>query len=683
MTFLKPILFALGLSLVSASHSLLFAVEQVSAMTAVDILELASLSDPVISSDQSKVAFLRSEADWNKNRRVENIWVYEVPTKISRQLTFDYGDKSQLAWSPDGNYLSFVARPRGDEEKKDDSHKGIFLMPMNGGDAFLAANHAADVRDYQWAPDGLSIYFLANVPETEEFRKRRKDKDDMFAFEQAGSQRQLWKVSLYDGSISRLGTGEGHVLDFTLSPDGSLIAYSLADSVVGDSSHTADIWLLDGAASGTDSIPRRLTDNDHAEKKIAISPDNKYILYIADINADGDYYYDANVFVIAIDTGESRLLAEDQTFEVEDTHWSENSDVIYIRANMGVRSEIWSISRTSGRSKQLSDAVHTIKDWQFNPAAGQHVFVAETPVSPGEISTMRAKGGEISALTDVFAGLDQRFQLPRQELVQFTASDGTRLEGLLSYPLNYQSGSRYPLVVDLHGGPRSSEQYGQLGWRSYIPLLAANSYLHFAPNYRGGRGYGDEFMRDMVGGFFNNAHTDILAGIDQLIAMGIADPDRLAVRGWSAGGHLTNKLITYTDRFKAASSGAGAIEWTSMYGESDIRFSRTPWFGGSPWQKDAPLVVYQEQSPLKDLWKARTPTIIFAGEKDERVPPTQSIILFRALRDLGVESEFYLAPREPHGFKELRHRLFKINAELGWFEKYVNGRDYSWESAPQ
>ncbi|MBI2402910.1 MAG: prolyl oligopeptidase family serine peptidase, partial [Gemmatimonadetes bacterium] len=152
--------------------------------------------------------------------------------------------------------------------------------------------------------------------------------------------------------------------------------------------------------------------------------------------------------------------------------------------------------------------------------------------------------------------------------------------------------------------------------------------------------------------------------------------------GWSGGGHMTNKIITFTSRFKAAASGAGAANWISMYAQSDVRFPRTPWFGGTPWQQGAPIDVYWENSPLKYVANVRTPTIFFVGEEDPRVPKPQSVEMYRALKSSGVPTHLYVAPREPHGWGELRHQLFKMNVELAWFEKYVTGREYVWEKAP-
>ena len=181
-----------------------------------------------------------------------------------------------------------------------------------------------------------------------------------------------------------------------------------------------------------------------------------------------------------------------------------------------------------------------------------------------------------------------------------------------------QKGKRYPLAVQTHGGPQASDKFGMGGGQNYVPVLAAKGYAVLQPNYRGSTGYGDDFLRDMVGHYFQNAHLDVLAGVDYLIKEGIADPDHMVKMGWSGGGHMTNKIITVTDRFKAASAGAGAADWVSMYAQSDVRTYRTPWFGGTPWQKNAPISVYWDNSPLKDVSNVKTPTIFLVGQNDVR-----------------------------------------------------------------
>ena len=255
---------------------------------------------------------------------------------------------------------------------------------------------------------------------------------------------------------------------------------------------------------------------------------------------------------------------------------------------------------------------------------------------------------------------------------------------MLFYPADYVAGKRYPLVVQLHGGPAESDKYGAGAgfFQSYFTVLTGKGYVVLRPNFRGSAGYSNAAYRDVVGHYFHNQPLDVLAAVDALVAQGIANPDQLVLMGWSAGAHLTNKLITMTTRFKAASSGAGVANWVSMYAQTDERFRRFVWFGGTPWQKNAPLDVYWNSSPLKDIANATTPTLLFVGDSDSRVPMAQSIEMYQALKSLGVPTRLMVAPREDHQWRELRHLLAKANAELAWFEKYARNRVYTPERTP-
>jgi dipeptidyl aminopeptidase/acylaminoacyl peptidase len=349
---------------------------------------------------------------------------------------------------------------------------------------------------------------------------------------------------------------------------------------------------------------------------------------------------------------------------------------------MGVHSQLVEVNATTGRPRQLTTGNHAIRAWTYTPAAERHVFALDQPTNRGDVWTLPASGGEPTRVTQVYEYLARDFRHPRQEKVEWKGADGTAVEGMLFYPLDYRKGERYPLVVQTHGGPRGSDKYGFGQWRTYVQVLAARGYAVLQPNYRGSTGYGDVFLRDMVGSYFKNSHLDVMTGVDHLIAIGLADPQRMVKMGWSAGGHMTNKIITFTDRFKAASSGAGAANWVSMYAQSDVRTNRTPWFGGTPWQKNAPIDTYWEHSPLKYVANVTTPTIFLVGERDERVPPPQSVEMYRALKSNGIPTHLYMGPREPHGWSELRHQLFKMNVELEWFEKHALGREYRWETPP-
>jgi dipeptidyl aminopeptidase/acylaminoacyl peptidase len=250
--------------------------------------------------------------------------------------------------------------------------------------------------------------------------------------------------------------------------------------------------------------------------------------------------------------------------------------------------------------------------------------------------------------------------------------------------VGYQQGTRYPLVVQMHGGPFESDHFGGGSGQSlnYFAVLAAKGYAVLRPNYRGSTGYGNAFYRDPVGHYFRNMATDVMNGVDALIAQGIADPDRLVCMGWSAGGTLVNKLVTMTDRFKAASSGAGIANWISLFAQSEIRSYRIPWFGGTPWQKNAPIDLLWNSSPLKDVANVKTPTLFISGDGDTRVGLPQSVEMYRALKSNNVPTHLLVGPGEGHTWGGLRHQIEKANRELEWFEKYANHRSYLYEKAP-
>ena len=252
---------------------------------------------------------------------------------------------------------------------------------------------------------------------------------------------------------------------------------------------------------------------------------------------------------------------------------------------MGVHSQLFEIPVAGGAPKALTSGNHAIGGWTYVPAQGRHVFTKDDAANAGDVFTMTTGAPtQVSHVFDRYA----------QGLPAAAAGEG-RVEGrrrrrpskgMLFYPLDYQAGQRYPLVVQTHGGPQASDKFGFGRWGNYTQVLAAKGYVVLQPNYRGSTGYGDPFLRDMVGHYFVNAHLDVMTGVDDLIARGLVDGDRMAKMGWSGGGHMTNKIITFTNRFKAAASGAGAANWVSMYAQSDVRTYRTPWFGGTPWQAE-------------------------------------------------------------------------------------------------
>jgi dipeptidyl aminopeptidase/acylaminoacyl peptidase len=641
------------------------------ALGIVDLLNLPRLGDPEISPDGRTVVFTRGDADWKADRRVTHIWRVAADGGQPVQLTFGNESESSPRWAPDGKTIAFTAK-RGDNE-----FAQVHLLPIDGGEARQLTTHASAVSDVRWSSDGTALYFSAPEPKTADERTRDKVQDDAYAYDENYKQTHIWKVTIATREESRITSGDFSVTAYELSDGGKKIAYHRAPTPLLGSSADGEVWIANADGSGA----VRLTDNGVPETNARVSPDDSRVLFISQANARFDTYYNGRLFVVPAAGGPARVVAgETEPLDVDRALWSKDGKTIYVLANLGVHEEIFSVPADGGKPTPLTDGRHNIGAWSL---AGDRLAMTVSDSTSDEIWTMRVGDRTPSRITHVFDYVARDFKLGKQEAIQWKGADGATVEGILTYPVDYQPGRRYPLAVMTHGGPQAADKFS-LGSTNYeFQVLAGKGYATLQPNYRGSTGYGDAFLRDMVGHYFQNAHLDVMTGVDEVIRRGIADPDRMVKMGWSGGGHMTNKIITFTNRFKAASSGAGAANWTSMYAQSDVRFMRTPWFGGTPWQKNAPIEAYWNNSPLKDVANVKTPTIFFVGERDPRVPMPQSIEMHRALKSNGVPTHLYVAPREPHVWAELRHQLFKLNTEIAWFEQYATKRPFTPEKAPE
>lgn len=642
-------------------------------MTVVDLIDLPSLGDARLSPDGSQALFVRGGADWERNRTVSHVWRIDVDGSDELQLTRGADGESSPRWSPDGSRIAFLA------DRAEDAPTQVHLLRTVGGEAEALTEHATSVSAIQWSPDGAWIYFLAPDERTEEEKDKAEARDDVFAYDENYQQRHLWRVAVASGDEERVTEGDFSVLGYTLSRDGTMIAHHRGPNPLFGDFERGEVWVM--AADGGST--QQLTDNGVAEGGAELSPDNRWVLFTSGSRSDlGESYFNTNLFVVPAAGGEVRELAPELGLGLDQAAWSADGRSIWVLANAGVRDRLLRVPLEGGSPATVFDGDHQLASWSYVPSLDRHVFTRRTSTTPGDVWTLSGSSTPVQ-VTHVFDDVARRYRLPREEAIEWQGEDGVTVEGLLYYPLDHVEGQRYPLVVQTHGGPASSDQFGEWSSGDYVQVLARLGYFVLKPNYRGSTGYGDEFLRDMVGSYFDQAHKDVMAGVDHLVERGLVDGDRMAKMGWSAGGHMTNKIITYTDRFKAASSGAGAANWISMYAQSDVRTYRTPWFGGTPWEADAPIEVYWEHSPLKYVSNVTTPTIFLVGEEDPRVPMPQSVEMWRGVRDQGVPTHLYVAPREPHGWQELRHRLFKANVELDWFERWVMDRTWTWETAPE
>jgi len=633
-------------------------------MTLVDLLNIPRTADPQITTDGRRITFTLATTDWPGNRRIPQVWQIQSDGKGLKRLTSLEAGAANARWSPDGSMLAFISRGQ------------VQLMRADGGSPRQLSQHVTAVSGIAWHPDGASIFFLAADPQSDAERERQRLRGDIRVLDEY-RQRHLWKIAVKDGKETRVTGGDYYVYEYKISANGQRIILSRRPTALPVDSDKMELWNIgvDGGA------PIQLTNNKVPEENGALAPDGSSVLFLARANGRQEPYYNENMFLVPASGGPARVLLPDFPYEVLRAEWTPDSKSIWMVVNMGVHIELFQVDVASRQPRQITDGQHAVVAW--NLTGDRHVLMMDEPTRIGDIWTIAPGSQTPARVTGVYDYLDRNFALPRQERVEWKSTDGVKVEGILTYPIGYQTGTKYPLVVQLHGGPEASDRFGFASiFFNYQPAWASRGYAVLRPNYRGSSGYGNVFYREPVGGYFKKSHLDVIAGVDRVIAMGVADPDRLTIMGWSAGGHLVNKLITFTTRFKAASSGAGVANWISMYGQSDTRSERDLWLGGTLWQKNAPIQTYWEQSPLKYVTAARTPTLFLVGENDARVPMAQSVEMSRALKAQGVPSELHIAPNEDHDWTRPIHQLYKMNTEIDWFEKYARDLPYTPEPVP-
>jgi dipeptidyl aminopeptidase/acylaminoacyl peptidase len=636
-------------------------------MGAVDLLSLARAGTSLPANDGSSILYRVTRADWKKNRTATELWSVDTASGKARRMLA--GSGTSAVWSPDGRTIAFVDRREGDKVSQ------IYLLPVDGGEARKLTALRTAPADLAWTADGKSIHFLADVPDDKELAARKKVRDDMFAFEAPGARRALWKTDLATGKAVKVMSGDYEVRGFDFSADGRVLLYRRAVSRLLDDQSASELWVhVEGAED------RRLTDNDYQEMGARLSPDGSRALFRA--NAKNGRYgtFNANLFVIDLASGSTRELADGPAWAIEEALWSADGRTVYFTAQEGVRTGLYAVPANGGRWRKLAGGDSVISAIALSRDGRTLTYTERSASQPEEVLRINPHRPRPVRMTHLNDDIAARFRLPRQEAIRWTAPDGQALEGLVTYPLDYVPGRAYPTIVQSHGGPRSADQFNVFAYGRFLPLLTAKGMLVLSVNYRGGTGYGDHFLQGMNAGYFRHADKDVLSGVDELVRRGMADPDRLGMMGWSAGGHMTARLETVTDRFKAAVVGAGAVDWPSMYLGSDTRWQRKEWFVTPPYGTTARRDLYHDYSPLAAVDKVKTPTLILAGAQDERVPSAQSVMYYRALSALGVEAALYLAPREPHNFRELRHRLFQINVQMDWFTRHVIAASYEFET---
>jgi dipeptidyl aminopeptidase/acylaminoacyl peptidase len=627
-----------------------------------DYATMPQISSPRWSPDGKRIAYVVTRADMEKSAYDSDVWLVDADGANQRQLTRAAGNDAHPRWSPDGSRLAFLSERAGTAQ--------VFLLDANGGEAWPLTHEPTGIREFEWAPDGRSIAFLRADEPTAEELKRAKERDDAHVEGEGTRFVHLYVVDVEHGSVRRLTHGAFSIFNFSWSPDGTTIAFDRAPSTGLDDYYRTDIDLI-SVADGTVRPLVHRTGIDHAPK---YSPDGKWIAFGSGGGVH-DWLTEQDVEVVPASGGTPKAISQQYGRTPDTIDWSLDSRSVWIEGPWNTTTQLFRVNVDGTGFSNVTKFDGVISDADMH---GERIaYVRQSLTEPPELF---ASGKQITHHNDAYRGR----ALGTTRVIRWkNPQDGLEIEGLLTLPVGYREGTKVPLLTFVHGGPASRFDQSFLGYLGtlYAPqTLAANGFAVLRPNPRGTGGYGAAFRAANRNDWGGMDWVDINAGIDKVVADGIADPAHLGLMGWSYGGFMAAWAMGHSDRFLAISAGAPVVDLLGMHGTSDIRDFVPHYFD----RRDTPpampdefrhgpmsLDLLRAHSPLWTLKKTNAHVLIQHGEADERVPTTQGRMLYRALDELGVDVTLVLYPRSPHVPREPKLRIDAARRNVDFFTKWV------------
>lgn len=627
-----------------------------------DLRHLVSVSDPRISPDGKQIAFVVSRPDWKKDKSRPEIDLVDVAGGKPRALTWHRTGVSSPRWSPDGSRLAFLARD--DKTKKPQ----IYVMPMNGGDAVRVTHNKQGVDEFAWSPDGKRIAFIAEDPPADP--KALKHHEDWFKVtnnhyltRKAVMPWHVWVIAADGGKARRLTHGafsvqtdqdtatplawsrDGRTILFTQFPD-PYFGSAYRSTIVAVNVKTGKVRTVAGGAGSGSPV---------------FSPRGNRLAFVRP--RDGDQNNGNAVYVSS--QGKTYDSTHAMAHNINGFQWLPNGDALLLAGAAGTRTVFWT-QPLGGKAKRLDLGAVNPRSNLTIAANGNIAFTGSTAAHPGELYVMTV-GGRPRRLTD-FNGFVDKLKLGHTVGIDWQGPDGFHEDGVLTYPVDYRRGHKYPLVLLIHGGPEGASV---TRFDPLRQLLAARGFLVFQPNYRGSINLGDAYQHAIYRDTGEGPGRDAMAGLKAVEKLGIVDTGNIGVSGWSYGGYMTSWLNgRYPDVWKAAVEGAALNDWVmdytiAFYQKGDLYF-----FGGSPW-KAKYRDIWREQSPIRFADRVKAPTLIMGDAGDPNVPIVNSYEMYHALRDNGVHTEFYVYPADTHFPHDIVRKTDIYRRWVDWMVKYL------------
>lgn len=664
-----------------------------------------------VSSDGRKVAFVMRKADWDENRFVDQVFVYDTATSTKYQATSVASGAMSPKWSPDGTMLAYVSKGEaeaGPGKASGDSSAGgsnqLFVMTKDNHSGRQVTSLKSGVGTFKWAPDGSGFFVLANRKQ-EKLQQRKEnfgdieyvdvddpgrktlyfipldeslqDRDARYALPKdlrkevrnhGGDSSTRPSDSVLGASDSAtvsdsaelkplLGRTDLHIQDFDVAPDGATVVFSAAPSTNFEDMQKTSFYLLNVKTGDVSELRTKGV----VGSVVRLSPAGDEFVFTRQ-TGDEKMFRNSVLEIYNVGTHETRGIPVDIDEDLYPVVWTERGIVVQWQNRTNRWIEF--VGRNGSREGLAIGVGVMAYDVSVSRDGHRAAWVQANTNEPADVVV---DGERITDNLDFY----RTKTTSSKKVLQWKASDGAEIEGVVSLPPNFEEGKRYPLLVVIHGGPT---------WASF-PSATSNKYypieqfvekgcIILEPNYRGSSGYGDAFRGLNERNLGVGDYDDVISGVDALIEKGWADKDKVGVMGWSQGGYISAFCTTYSDRFKAVSVGAGISNWMTYYVNTDIHPFTRHYLGDTPWNDPE---VYAKTSPMTYINKASTPTLIQHGDKDSRVPVPNAFELYQGLRDVGVEVKLVIYKGMEHGSNKPGWNRAIMHQNLAWFSHYVLG----------
>lgn len=665
------------------------------AITLDEFLNASDITAARISPDGTSAVVEIAAPDWQGERFKKDLWLY-TPAAGLTPLTHT-GHDSAPVFSPDGRSIAFLSdRPLPNSEKSEkEEPTRIWIVLVAGGEAYPLYREPLEPHTFAWTPDSQSLVVATRQllsKDAEDARKaewkdvvrwREQERGDaLLAIPVAAALREATATPAAHAEPKDDNTRPAYPKDariiaqspltideFALSPSGDRIAFETAPiSHRMENPAQFEIFLVPTAGGE----PKQLTHNEGLESQLTWQPDGKtldFLVPAAGGSIEGPYQdVQGRLYSLDLATGKTTRLGA--AFQGSWSQLTVVPDGTLIATGLtGIDTGLY---RVAGNTFTPISKLHGTFDRPVAALHGNALLYLRSAIAEPTQVFLAASPAEIDAakpITHENSLFAQRAQ-PTWKPFRWTAPDGTPVEGVLLYPPGKQDAKNLRTFTLIHGGPADADgdRFGA-NWYDWATLAAANGWLVFRPNYRGSTGYGDAFQLGIMPHIVSAPGKDILAGVDALVAAGIADPAHLAIGGYSYGGYMTNWLITQTTRFKAAVTGAGAVEHAANWGNDDLTRDDAWYLSGAPWERPD---LYQSEAALFQLNKVTTPTHLVGGDADNRVSYLEDVLLERALETLNIPHALLVFPGENHPLANNPwHGYIKVREELKWLERYA------------